>query len=81
MYILKNYSLKGIWVLTGAHIIWLTTWSVLVATLYNFTSYSWLTIPWLPLSVIGTSVAFYVGFKNNQAYERLWEARRSGAAL
>lgn len=30
----------------------------------------------LPVASIGTAVAFYVGFKNNQAYDRLWEARR-----
>ena len=24
--------------------------------------------------MIGTAVAFYLGFKNNQAYDRLWEA-------
>lgn len=29
----------------------------------------------LPVSVLGTAVAFYVGFKNNQAYDRFWEAR------
>jgi putative membrane protein len=33
-------------------------------------------IPWLPLSVIATAVAFYLGFKNNSAYDRLWEARK-----
>lgn len=33
-------------------------------------------IPWVPASVIGTAVAFYVGFKNNQSYDRLWEARK-----
>jgi putative membrane protein len=33
-------------------------------------------IPFLPVASIGTAVAFYVGFKNNQAYDRLWEARR-----
>lgn len=32
--------------------------------------------PWLPMSVIGTAVAFYIGFKNNQAYDRIWEARK-----
>ena len=26
--------------------------------------------------MIGTAVAFYVGFKNNSAYDRLWEARK-----
>ncbi|MBK8053606.1 MAG: hypothetical protein IPK35_10140 [Saprospiraceae bacterium] len=33
-------------------------------------------IPFLPVASVGTAVAFYVGFKNNQAYDRLWEARR-----
>ncbi|WP_166557295.1 hypothetical protein [Runella sp. CRIBMP] len=27
------------------------------------------------MSLIGTATAFYVGFKNNQAYGRNWEAR------
>ncbi len=35
-----------------------------------------ISIPWVPISVIGTAVAFFVGFKNNQAYDRVWEARR-----
>ncbi|GAB5539100.1 MAG: bestrophin family ion channel [Salibacteraceae bacterium] len=33
-------------------------------------------IPWLPMSILGTAVAFYIGFKNNSAYDRLWEARK-----
>jgi putative membrane protein len=33
-------------------------------------------IPWQPLSLIGIAVAFYLGFKNNSAYERVWEARK-----
>jgi putative membrane protein len=38
-------------------------------------------IPLLPLTIIGTAVAFYVGFKNNQAYDRLWEARKIWGAI
>lgn len=34
------------------------------------------TIPLMPIAVIGTAVAFYVGFKNNSSYDRMWEARR-----
>lgn len=30
----------------------------------------------VPIGLIGTAVAFYVGFKNNSSYERLWEGRR-----
>jgi putative membrane protein len=33
-------------------------------------------IPFLPLSTIGIAVAFYIGFKNNAAYDRFWEARK-----
>jgi ion channel-forming bestrophin family protein len=33
-------------------------------------------MPWQPISLLGISVAFYLGFKNNASYERLWEARK-----
>jgi putative membrane protein len=35
----------------------------------------------VPIGLIGTAVAFYVGFKNNSSYERLWEARRIWGAI
>ncbi len=37
---------------------------------------SWLKIPWTPLALIGTAVAFVIGFQNNAAYGRIWEARK-----
>ena len=33
-------------------------------------------IPISPLGTIGVAVAFYVGFKNSQSYDRYWEARK-----
>lgn len=33
-------------------------------------------LPFLPIATVGTAVAFYVGFKNNASYDRLWEARK-----
>lgn len=75
MYIKKNYDISGILLLTGKHFLWLIPYVILIAVLYRYTSLSNFNIPWLPLSLIGTAVAFYVGFKNNQAYDRLWEAR------
>jgi len=75
MFINKNFSLKGILTFSGGHIVWITLWATAVACFYRFTSFE-LEVSWLPLSVIGTAVAFYVGFKNNQAYDRLWEARK-----
>ncbi|NOQ75816.1 MAG: hypothetical protein GQ574_27675 [Crocinitomix sp.] len=44
--------------------------------LYYFLGWNWLAIPTLPITLIGTIVAFNLGFKNNNAYDRLWEARK-----
>lgn len=60
---------------TFHHIVWLFALSGGVALLYYFEIITF-EIPWLPVSVIGTAVAFYVGFKNNHAYGRMWEARK-----
>lgn len=76
MLVNKSITLRGIMRFSGHHLIWLTAWMLIVATVYHFTEWKWLTIPWLPVSLIGTAVAFYVGFKNNQAYDRLWEGRK-----
>lgn len=76
MLVRKSMSLKGIFLFAGHHLPWLTGWMTLVTVIHYFLGDAWPTIPWLPLSVIGTAVAFYVGFKNNQAYDRAWEARK-----
>ena len=43
---------------------------------YYFAGLAWLKIPWTPLALIGTAVAFVIGFQNNAAYGRIWEARK-----
>lgn len=60
---------------TAYHILWLLLLMGGIAMLYYFKIIN-VSIPWLPVSVVGTAVAFYVGFKNNQAYDRMWEARK-----
>ncbi|MCO4821148.1 MAG: hypothetical protein KC469_03710 [Flavobacteriaceae bacterium] len=45
-------------------------------SLYYFFDLDWLKIPWTPLALIGTAVAFVIGFQNNSAYGRIWEARK-----
>ena len=44
--------------------------------IYFFFDLAWLKIPWTPLALIGTAVAFVIGFQNNAAYGRIWEARK-----
>jgi len=38
-------------------------------------------LPWPPIAVLGTAVAFVTGFKSNAAYGRLWEARQIWGAI
>ena len=75
MIITKGVSLDKILAWTGHHIVWLLVGAGSIASLYYFNIIN-IAIPWLPVSVIGTAVAFYVGFKNNSAYDRMWEARK-----
>lgn len=44
--------------------------------MHQVLGYEWLVIPWLPVALIGTAVAFIIGFKNSASYDRMWEARK-----
>lgn len=81
MYVKKSFSLRNLLRFSGFHIFWLAIWGTAVTIFYEAFHFEWLEIPWLPLSVIGTAVAFYLGFKNNSAYDRLWEARKIWGAI
>ena len=75
MLVTKGISILKVILWTGNHILWLLAFMGGIAALYHFGIIN-ISVPWLPVSVIGTAVAFYVGFKNNQAYDRMWEARK-----
>lgn len=44
--------------------------------MYYFLNLDWFRIPWAPMAMIGTAVAFVIGFQNNAVYGRIWEARK-----
>ena len=81
MYIKKNFGIKGLIAFSGHHVIWLSLWAVSYTVAFEYLNLKWMVIPWVPLAVIGTAVAFYVGFKNNSAYDRMWEARKIWGAI
>lgn len=80
MIVSKGISVSSLIKWSGPHIIWLLAFMSIVAFLY-YNNYIVFTIPWVVVTVIGTAVAFYVGFKNNQAYDRMWEARKIWGAI
>ncbi len=75
MLVIKNISFASIISRSWKYIAMLFLINGAISILYYFEMIT-INIPWLPVSVIGTAVAFYVGFKNNQAYDRMWEARK-----
>ena len=52
------------------------TYAGLITFLYEILDFTFLDVPWTPVALIGTAVAFMVGFQNNAAYDRIWEARK-----
>lgn len=76
MYTKKTYSAlqMAVWTRfeTFLFFVIITAW----VSVYYFSGMEWLKIPWTPLALIGTAVAFVIGFQNNSAYGRIWEARK-----
>ncbi len=76
MYIKRYFSWQILYFISWRMILWSLFTGLLALFTYLYLGWKWVAIPWLPVSLIGTAVAFYVGFKNNQSYDRVWEARK-----
>tara|TARA_B110000091_G_scaffold214390_1_gene267494 strand:+ start:873 stop:1976 length:1104 start_codon:yes stop_codon:yes gene_type:complete len=76
MYIKRIFPVKGVIKWTRRYILLFLLLATIPVILFDVLHWKWLHIPWLPLGVLGTAVAFLVSFKNNASYDRLWEARK-----
>jgi ion channel-forming bestrophin family protein len=76
MIINKRPTLNAFWLFGKKNILTTIALSTIVVVSYKLLHFHIIAIPFLPVATIGTAVSFYVGFKNNQSYERLWEARK-----
>lgn len=58
---------------------------ILVCTIVYFTDIylfkDYIEVPSLVPTILGPALAFFIGFNNNQAYDRWWEARKIWGAL
>lgn len=76
MYTRKNYSVVDMLLWTRQELVLFLLVSAVPVFVYEFLDQKWLHLPWLPIALIGTAVAFVIGFQNNASYGRLWEARK-----
>ncbi|WP_088844219.1 bestrophin family protein [Hymenobacter gelipurpurascens] len=76
MYVRNNLRWRVIWKYAWKSLLLFTLYSVVVCFVYGPLRLHSVSIPWQPVSLLGTAVAFYIGFKNNGSYERFWEGRK-----
>lgn len=76
MYTKRIFPIRGMISWTRRHIFKFLLISLVPVVLFDVLHWKWLHLPWLPIGLLGTAVAFIAGFKNNASYDRLWEARK-----
>lgn len=72
----NQYTLREFIIWTRRDIYVFILLATIPTVLFQVLGWHWLTIPWVPIAMIGTAAAFIAGFKNTQSYNRLWEARQ-----
>jgi len=76
MFIKRKYSLTDMITWTRQETVLLTLIALIPVIVYEVFDQKWLRLPWLPIAVVGTAVAFIISFQNNASYDRVWEARK-----
>jgi len=76
MYTRRVFPVTGMLIWTRRYIFFFLIISLIPVFLFDVLQWKWLHLPWLPIGLLGTAVAFIAGFKNNASYDRLWEARK-----
>jgi putative membrane protein len=76
MYTQRRFSFKRVLIWTKREIFFFFGLATLVTVLHELLCLDWLQIPLAPVGLVGTAVAFLIGFQNNAAYGRIWEARK-----
>lgn len=76
MYTRRIFPITGVIKWTRRRLFLFFILATIPVFLFDIVGLKWLHVPWLPLGVLGTAVAFLISFKNNASYDRLWEARK-----
>lgn len=76
MYTKRRFPFKNVISWTRKELLFFTIIVTGITILFEVLKIKWLQIPLTPVGLIGTAVAFMIGFQNNAAYDRIWEARK-----
>ena len=81
MFTKRVYSIPMMLRWTRHDIVLFMAMAAVPVVLYDVLDQRWLRVPWLPIALVGTAVAFILGFQNNATYDRIWEARKIWGAI
>lgn len=76
MIVRRNLRLIHILHYTWMQILYYIVISVSVVLLHKYVNWITIDIPDYTIAALGTALAIFLGFKNNHAYDRWWEARK-----
>lgn len=79
--IVRTVRLKWILKIEGWNVLFFLVYGYFVCVLNSFSFFEHLTLPDTEVSVFGIAVAILLGFRNNEAYNRFWEARAAWGDL
>ena len=65
----------------GIPVLVLALWDFLIVVAYEVPHWTWVGSTAVPLALYGTAISIIVGFRNNYAYGRWWEARTLWGAI
>jgi len=65
----------------GPSLALLLAYDVVVTALYVYFGFTWISVPQLPLPLLGSAIALILTLRNNAAYGRWWEARTLWGAV
>jgi putative membrane protein len=72
----RKFTLREVLYWTRKDILIFLIIGAVPTVIYEVLGIKWIVMPWLPIALVGTAIAFLIGFKNSASYDRLWEARK-----
>lgn len=75
MIVPEGPQLRRMLAYVGRPLLALVLWDVLIVVAYKVLHWEWVGSKYIPLALYGSAIGIIVGFRNNSAYGRWWEAR------
>jgi len=60
----------------GRPLLFLIAYDIAIVFAYQVMHWHWMSFPNIPLALLGSAIGVIMGFRNNSAYDRWWEARK-----